>query len=80
LLANVKGYGASLTHTPLFTQGALPPGEVISMTHIRPGKEGEPTKTPLRWEKVLFSQSGFGDNLQLLPEDRLVLEMKAEGK
>ena len=44
--------------------------------HIRPRESGEPVVTSLDWEKVLFSQSGTGDNLQLLPGDRLVLEVK----
>jgi protein involved in polysaccharide export with SLBB domain len=48
-----------------------------SIKHIRPGEEDKPpvVKT-LEWEKILFSKSGFGDNLQLLPGDRIVLEMK----
>jgi protein involved in polysaccharide export with SLBB domain len=47
-----------------------------SIKHVRPRENGEPVVTPLTWEKVIFSKSGFGDNLQLLPGDRLVLEMK----
>jgi polysaccharide export outer membrane protein len=44
--------------------------------HIRPGEGGEPLIRLLSWEKVLFSKSGFGDKVQILPEDRIVLEMK----
>ena len=47
-----------------------------SIKHVRPVENGEPVVTPLTWEKVIFSKSGFGDNLQLLPGDRLVLEVK----
>ena len=54
------------------------PAQLIQFTlkHVRPRENGEPMVTSLDWEKVLFSPSGFGDNLQLFPGDRLVLEMK----
>ena len=45
--------------------------------HIRPGND-EPTITPLCWDRVLTSRSGTGDNVQLLPDDRLVLLTTAE--
>jgi protein involved in polysaccharide export with SLBB domain len=48
----------------------------LTIKHIRPRENGEPVVTSLDWDKVLFSKSGFGDNLQLLPGDRLGLEMK----
>ena len=53
-----------------------PCGTEFIIKYIRPREDGEPVVTPLVWEKVIFSKSGFGDNLQLLPGDRLVLEVK----
>jgi hypothetical protein len=50
-----------------------------TIKHIRPGDDDKPPVVRvLDWEKILSSRSGFGDNLQLLPGDRIVLEMKAQ--
>jgi len=50
----------------------------VRITHIRPGAGTEPVVTVLDWEKILSSKAGFGDNLQLLPGDRIILEEKEE--
>ncbi|MDR3234465.1 MAG: polysaccharide biosynthesis/export family protein [Planctomycetaceae bacterium] len=42
--------------------------------HIRPAPDGgQPVKREIQWSNVLVSRSGFGDNIRLLPDDRLIL-------
>ena len=53
------------------------PMRKFDIRHVRPS-EGEPSVTPLQWDKVLMSKPGFGDNLQLLPDDRIFLEEKGK--
>jgi polysaccharide export outer membrane protein len=48
----------------------------LVIKHIRPSDDDKPPVVKvLDWEKILFSKSGIGDNLQLFPGDRIVLEM-----
>jgi protein involved in polysaccharide export with SLBB domain len=56
----------------------MPMMSQFNIKHVRP-RDGEPTVTPLQWDKILMSKSGYGDNLQLLPDDRIFLEWKGVG-
>ena len=75
------GYIEQSFRDPMNPRGQSERSSIVdrcTIKHIRPGASGEPVVTPLEWDRILFSKSGFGDNLQLLPDDRLVLEMKGE--
>jgi hypothetical protein len=49
-------------------------GSQFHIEHIRPALDGgKPVKREIKWSNVLESRSGFGDNIWLLPEDRLML-------
>ncbi|GHT44368.1 hypothetical protein FACS189454_01510 [Planctomycetales bacterium] len=48
-----------------------------NIQHIRPGKGDDDTKTTqLQWSKIILHRAGYGQNMQLLPEDRIIFEVK----
>jgi polysaccharide export outer membrane protein len=49
----------------------------VGIQHIRPGKDdGDAKTTQLQWSKILLHRAGYGQNLQLLPGDRIIIEIK----